>query len=107
MTKTACRFALAALIAGAAAAGASGQNQTPAADKWERVRFLLGQWEGTTEGQPGKGVSTRSCTLVLRDQFVEVRNVATYDPTDKRPGGEVHEDFGLMVYSRARFTRVR
>jgi hypothetical protein len=82
--------------------GAIAQGARQAPDRWAPVRFLLGSWEGATEGQPGKGTVRRRYQLVLRDQFIEVRNTSTYPPQDKNPKGEVHEDVGFISYDRAR-----
>ena len=80
----------------------SAQTAAPAADSWARVRFLLGSWEGTSEGQPGKGAVRRRYQLVLREQFIEIRNTATYPPQDKNPKGEVHDDVGYISYDKTR-----
>lgn len=66
------------------------------------LRFLLGTWEGTSSGQPGNGTVRREYRLVLRDQFIEVRNTSTYLPQEKNPKGEVHEDVGYISYDRRR-----
>lgn len=71
-------------------------------DKWAPLRFLLGRWEGTSSGQPGNGNVRREYRLVLRDQFIEVRNTSTYPPQDNNPKGEVHEDVGYISYDRSR-----
>lgn len=79
--------------------------QQPAAqrpDQWARVRFLLGSWEGTQEGRPGTGTNRRQYRLVLRDQFIEVRNTSTYPPQEKNPKGETHDDAGYISYDRGR-----
>jgi hypothetical protein len=73
-----------------------------APDRWAPLRFLIGTWEGTSEGQPGNGTVRREYRFVLRDQFIEVRNTATYPPQDKNPKGEVHEDLGFFSYDRSR-----
>ncbi len=71
-------------------------------DRWARVRFLLGSWEGTSDGQPGKGTVRRRYTLLLKDQFIEVRNTSTYPPQEKNPKGEMHEDIGYISLDRTR-----
>lgn len=81
---------------------AAQQPASPPPDQWARVRFLLGSWEGTQEGRPGRGTVRRQYRLVLRDQFIEVRNTSTYPPQEKNPKGEVHEDTGYISYNRAR-----
>jgi hypothetical protein len=74
----------------------------PAPDRWAPLRFLIGAWEGTSQGQPGNGTVRREYRFVLSDQFIEVRNTATYPPQDKNPKGEVHEDLGFFSYDRSR-----
>ena len=70
-------------------------------DPWEPIRFLLGKWEGESEGQPGKGRSVREYAFVLNNKFIEVRNQSTYPPQDKNPQGEIHEDRGMISSDRA------
>ena len=71
-------------------------------DVWRPLRFLLGSWDGTSSGQPGNGTSTREYRLVMKDQFIEVRNRTTYPPQEKNPKGEVHEDVGYISFDRNR-----
>jgi len=78
------------------------QSQATSGDKWAPLRFLLGEWEGTANGQPGHGTVRREYRLVLRDQFIEVRNKSTYPPQERNPKGEVHEDIGYISYDRSR-----
>jgi len=77
---------------------------SPMNDRWGRVRFLLGTWEGTATGQPGKGTVQRTYELVLDGQFIEERNTSRYDA--KAPGAkpEVHEHRGFMSYDKTRKT---
>ena len=46
-------------------------------DIWKPVRFLVGQWEGDPNGQPGSGKSMREYRFVLNDRYLEVRNKST------------------------------
>ena len=80
--------------------------QVPAADRLAPVRPLLGDWDGTAEGQPGKGTVRRSYTLVLGDRFVHERNVTTYPAQAANPKGEVHEHWSLLDFDRQRDTIV-
>ena len=76
---------------------------SPMNDRWGRVRFLLGTWEGTATGQPGKGTVQRTYELVLDGQFIEERNTSRYDAkTGQKP--EVHEHRGFMSYDKTRKT---
>ena len=85
-----------------AATATSGQGTVQPADRWSAVRFLIGSWEGVSEGRPGNGTVRRQYQLVLRDQFIEARNTSTYPPQDKNPKGELHEDVGMMSVDRGR-----
>ena len=78
----------------------------PAADPWTPVRFLIGDWTGESEGEPGKGAATRSYQFVLKDRFIHERNVSTYPPQPKNEKGEVHEHWSFLSYDRARHTIV-
>lgn len=75
-------------------------NSAP--DNWRPVRFLVGSWEGDVSGQPGSGQSQREYKFVLNDRYLEVRNKSTYPVQPKNPKGEVHEDWGMISYDRAR-----
>lgn len=74
----------------------------PGSDRWAAVRFLVGSWEGTSQGQPGKAVVRREYRFVLRDQFLEGRSSSTYPPQPSNEKGEEHEDVGLFSYDRGR-----
>ena len=94
---------MAALALALASAGATfGQTSPAAQDRWARVRFLLGSWEGPTEGQSGKGTDQRRYQFALRDQFIEVRNTSIYPAQEKNAKGEVHEDVGYISFDRTR-----
>jgi hypothetical protein len=69
---------------------------------WLPVHFFIGEWEGTGEGQPGKGNYERSYKFILDKKFIEVRNKSKYSPTEKYPEGEVHEDIGYISYDKIR-----
>src|SRR5262245_20423165 len=81
-------------------------SPSPAADPWAAVRFLVGEWDGTSEGQPGKGTVKRTYRFVLGDRFIHEQNVSTYPPQDVNPKGEVHEHWSFLSRDRARKTYV-
>jgi len=80
----------------------SARQQPAASDPFERVRILIGRWEGTSEGQPGKGTVRREYTRVLNSRFIRINNRNEYPPQDQNPKGEIHEDEGWFSYDRAR-----
>jgi hypothetical protein len=71
------------------------------ADPWQRVRVLLGKWEGDAQGEPGTGKSEREYRLTLQDRFIQVNGTSTYLPQARNPRGEVHEDIGFLSYDKA------
>jgi hypothetical protein len=77
-------------------------QRAPENDSLERLSFLVGRWEGTSEGQPGKGTAQREYTRALNSRFIRVTNRTVYPVQDKNPKGEVHEDEGFFSFDRGR-----
>src|SRR5829696_1439624 len=71
-------------------------------DPFERLAFLVGRWEGTSDGQPGKGTVRREYARVLGNRFVRVHNRSEYAMQPKNPKGEIHEDEGFFSFDKAR-----
>jgi hypothetical protein len=90
--------ALAVLLGPAVIAG----QQSRAVDPFEHLGFLIGRWEGTSEGRPGKGTVHRQYTRVLNSRFIRVQNRSEYAAQEKNPKGEIHEDEGWFSFDRAR-----
>jgi hypothetical protein len=86
--------------------GVAAQPAPATEDPWQPLRFLVGEWEGESEGQPGTGSVRRSYRFVLADKFLHEQNVSTYPRQPKNPKGEVHEHWALFSYDRARKTLV-
>lgn len=80
----------------------SAQETTAPADPWAPFRFFVGTWEGQGEGSPGLGKGIQTFEFILRGTFLHVRNKAVFDPQDTNPRGEVHEDWGIFSYDKAR-----
>src|SRR5688572_6502856 len=77
--------------------------QSPAsADPWAPIAYLVGTWEGVTEGQPGKGTARRVYSRALNNRFIRVVHRNDYPPQEKNPKGEIHEDEGFFSVDRAR-----
>lgn len=75
-------------------------------DPWSRIRFMVGEWQGESEGQPGKGAVKRTYAFALHDRFLYEENVSTYPPQPKNEKGEVHEHRSYFSYDRSRLTLV-
>ena len=86
--------------------GSPAVQAPPAVDPWAAVRFMVGEWTGESEGQPGKGTVERTYRFVLHDRFVHERNVSTYPPQPNNEKGEVHEHWSFFSHDRARRTLV-
>jgi hypothetical protein len=78
------------------------EAQAPTPDPFARVAFLVGKWEGTSEGQPGKGIVRREYVRALNDRFIRVSNRSEYPVQEQNPKGEIHEDQGYISFDRSR-----
>ena len=77
-------------------------QQTVTAGPLDRLAFLIGRWEGSSEGQPGAAKVQREYERVLNSRFIRAQNKSVYAPQDKNPKGEVHEDFGVFSFDKSR-----
>jgi len=71
-------------------------------DVWLPFKFFVGQWEGRGEGQPGASHGRQEWEFVLAGKYLQVKNEARFDPQEKNPKGEVHEDWAFISYDRMR-----
>jgi len=78
------------------------QQQKQTQDLWNPFQFFVGQWEGTGEGQPGVSHGRQEWEFVLGGKYLQVKNESRFDPQEKNPEGEVHEDWGFLSYDRMR-----
>jgi len=85
------------LLFQASPAAASSPPQSP----WSAVQFMVGEWTGESEGQPGKGTVKRTYRFVLGDKFLHERNLSA--PTEEREGRDPRAFFS---HDRARKTLV-
>jgi hypothetical protein len=97
-------MALGVLLAGASLVHAAGPE--PSAGPWAPIQFLIGDWEGASEGQSGNGTVKRTYRMVLGDKFLHEQSVSTYPPQPRNKKGEVHEHWSLFSHDRARRTLV-
>ena len=99
---TRIRHVAAALIAAIALASVADAQQPARPDPLGPIAALLGQWEGSTNGQPGSGTATRRYERTLISRFIRVVNRTEYPPQEKNPKGEKHEDEGFFSFDRGR-----
>ena len=63
---------------------------------WKAWKWLLGEWEGGSEGNPGAGHGRFSFNFDL-EQNILVRKSRTVFPTTKERSGYTHDDL-LIIY---------
>jgi hypothetical protein len=90
------RHVLAILVLAASLASA----QPPQAGL-ERLSFMVGEWRGTSRGEPGEGTVERVCARVLNDRFIECRTTVTYAAQAANPTGEIHVERAFYSYDRS------
>jgi hypothetical protein len=71
-------------------------------DPFGPIAFMVGRWEGSSDGQPGKATVRREYSRALNGRFIRVRNRSEYPVQDKNPKGEIHEDEGFFSFDRTR-----
>jgi hypothetical protein len=71
-------------------------------DPLQPLAFLVGRWEGSSEGQPSRGTVQREYTRILNSRFIRAQNRSVYPPQDKNPKGETHEDLGVFSFDKSR-----
>jgi hypothetical protein len=64
---------------------------------WEAWKFLLGEWEGGHEGDPGEGYGRFSFSFDL-DENILVRKSRSIFPATKEREGYAHDDL-LIIYT--------
>lgn len=95
MRKVILAICLMPLLAGA-------QPATKKPDVWDPLKYFLGSWTGTGEGEPGVSRVERQYQTVLNGKYIQVNHRSVYAPQAKNPKGETHEDIGYFSYDRAR-----
>ena len=71
-------------------------------DVWLPFNYFAGTWKGTGKGDPGLSQLEREYKFVLGGKFLNVRHRSVYQPQEKNPKGETHEDWGFFSYDRTR-----
>jgi hypothetical protein len=103
MNSAVLRFAVRGfLVLATLATGGVGSPQTITADPLQPLAFLIGRWEGTSDGQPGSARVQREYIRILNSRFIRAQNRSVYQPQDKNPKGETHEDLGIFSFDTAR-----
>lgn len=67
-------------------------------DPWAPIQRLVGEWSGTSSGQPGEGTVLRRYAFVLNDRYLHETNTSEYPPQERNKKGERYEHWGLVSY---------
>jgi hypothetical protein len=74
----------------------------PPADGLAELRWLVGEWRGVGEGDPGTSGSERHIDAFLDGKFLHAHGRSVYPKQEKNPKGEVHEQLDVWSFDRAR-----
>lgn len=72
------------------------------ADPLAVISWLIGDWTGIGEGQPGTSASTRHTERIHNDNFIKVEGRSVYPRQQANPTGEVHTSLDLWSFDRRR-----
>jgi hypothetical protein len=75
--------------------------QSPA-DGLAELQWMAGEWHGVGEGDPGTSGTERHVDIYLDGNYIRVTGRSVYPKQEKSPKGEIHEQFNLWSYDRAR-----
>jgi hypothetical protein len=84
-----------------AVAPVSPQTAAPT-EAWQPFTYFVGKWEGNGRGQLGVSTIERAYRRVWNDKFLHVENRCIYEPQPLSPGGETHEDWGMISIDSSR-----
>lgn len=72
------------------------------ADGLAEMRWLIGDWTGKGEGEPGISTSKRHAEAILGNRYLRVNGRSEYPKQERNPKGEVHAEMDMWSYDRAR-----
>lgn len=67
-------------------------------DVWQPLKFLEGKWEARNKSS----IVTQEYQFILNSKYLQMKTRAVFEPTEKNPEGEVHEDMGIFSYDHSR-----
>ena len=88
------------------ASGEAWSDEPKPTDRLAAVRFLVGRWKGTSDGQAGRGAVSRVYEPILNGRYIHERNTSEYPAQPANPKGEVHEHWSVLSHDKIRQTVV-
>ncbi len=77
-------------------------TQRPNATNWKPLEFFVGSWDGQETGTEGTGTGRRTYEFELGGRYLVGKNRSVFPPQDRKPKGEVHEDWEIFSYDEGR-----
>jgi hypothetical protein len=74
----------------------------PKADGLAELRWLVGEWRGVGQGDPGTSGSERHVDFYLDGKYIRTQGRSVYPKQEKNPKGEIHAELDLWSYDKAR-----
>ncbi|UCE19636.1 MAG: hypothetical protein JSV84_04630 [Gemmatimonadota bacterium] len=71
-------------------------------DVWEPLRYFVGSWTGESTGKAGDGKGERTCEFIMEGTYLHYKTVMHFEPQEKNPEGEVHEDWVFFSFDQNR-----
>jgi hypothetical protein len=71
-------------------------------DGLAEMRWLIGDWAGQGEGDPGTSTSERHTEAILDNHYLRVNGRSVYPIQERNPKGEVHAELDMWSYDRKR-----
>lgn len=65
-------------------------------------QWMVGDWRGVGEGEPGTSGSERHNDAYLDGQFIRAQGQSVYPKQEKNPKGEIHSQLAIWSYDKAR-----
>ncbi|MCK5086687.1 MAG: hypothetical protein KAQ90_04155 [Melioribacteraceae bacterium] len=69
---------------------------------WVPFHYFIGMWEGNETGKAGIGRGERKYEFIMNEMYLFAENVSRFEPQEKNPKGEVHEDWAFVSYDKIR-----
>lgn len=69
---------------------------------WEPLEFFIGTWTGDETGKAGIGKGERTYQFIMGKKYIFQKNISRFEPQEKNPEGETHEDWGFFSYDKVR-----
>lgn len=84
------------------AAGTASARDVAENDKLAAISWLVGDWAGVGEGQPGASASTRHSIRAQNNNFIMIEGRSVYPKQEKNNSGEIHTSIDFWSYDRQR-----